>query len=111
MFWYLLIVEEKPTDWTFWAMLLLQNLNYILMNTGVYEDLNALRLLIYKRCILANSNSKKRKLGKRNSDLPTANDDENDNNVDSSSSSHNPTQYGFAVNKYFARGCSILPRY
>ena len=47
MFWYLLIVEEKPTDWTFWAMLLLQNLNYILMNTGVYEDLKSLLLYIY----------------------------------------------------------------
>ena len=87
MFWYLLIVEEKPTDWTFWAMLLLQNLNYILMNTGVYEDLNSLRLIVYKKCVLANSNSKKRKLGKRNSDLPTANDEEHDNSVASSSSS------------------------
>ena len=57
------------------------------MNTGVYEDLNSLRLIVYKKCVLANSNSKKRKLGKRNSDLPTANDEEHDNSVASSSSS------------------------
>jgi hypothetical protein len=55
MFWYLLIVEEKPTDWTFWAMLLLQNLNYILMNTGIYEDLNNFRI---RRCATASKEKK-----------------------------------------------------
>ena len=67
MFWYLLIVEEKPTDWTFWAMLLLQNLNYILMNTGVYEDLNSLLLYIYD--MYASSTKKKRGQNKRVSDM------------------------------------------
>ena len=48
-------------------MLLLQNLNYILMNTGVYEDLNSLLLYIYD--MYASSNKKKRVQNKRVSDM------------------------------------------
>jgi hypothetical protein len=78
MFWYLLIVEEKPTDWTFWAMLLLQNLNYVLMNTGVYEDLNSLRVLVYTKFMSANAKKLKKKSSRLNSNLPTINEVESD---------------------------------
>lgn len=72
MFWYLLVVEEKPTDWTFWAMLMLQNLNYVLMNTGVYEDLNRWRQQCYAWCIVPCLHGKrKRGDGGEGATLPT----------------------------------------
>ena len=38
-FWYLLMSEESSSNWPFWAMLFVQNVHYILTNTGTYVEM------------------------------------------------------------------------
>ena len=48
-FWYILISSAHDVDWLFWAMLIAQNIHYILTNTGVYEDIMSHFHLLYSR--------------------------------------------------------------